>query len=448
MTARDVGIAVSIGGLDVLDKALERVRVVWGRSELTDQPDTSTFSALVDVTKAGWDPNVLPFVEGAEVVVEAVWPGEPSPPAAGWVVYRGAIADLELEWDDQTEHVHLKVTADDLLAEMAHVKVGDVPWPESPAEARVADIFAAMPPSLREAVAPSWLSPGAVDIPERLWLVRARDVDRQPVLALLQSIATSTDAGVYITPQVDLLDGGPARRATFHSLSLDHPGRVFALVTGLYRIQPAVAGAEVTVSADHLRRGPTYRRGRAQHVTDVTLAYGTDPNTPLELQRQAPGTAELRGARSLRISTELVDEDNAGDLASRVITRGQPSWRTESLEWDANDGGPINPEDTLLRFLSGHYRVGLSVLIEDLPAWVPDAGGFVYVEGGTIEYAVDAHDPNDGNPGRWIVGCDIVPANGIGRGVTYNELFAALPAMTPNLTDPAITYNDAKTVGV
>lgn len=434
MTARDVQIAVTLAGVDVLDVAVEEARVVWGRGDLYEQPDVATVDLVLDVDRAGWDINALPFDIGADVVITA-----PAPSLPTETVAVARLADMVLEYDDATGHAHLHITADDLIAQLAHIYVGDQPWPAEPAQLRAIRIVGLLPPTLNGYE----VEFGA--LPERFWDVRDRDVDRQPALSLLHDVAESTDTGLY------LVTGEPGEtplKYLFHGLSLDHPGREFALDvgSGLYEIVDAAGVAEATISADYLDAGVAYRKGLAQLVTVAQVDWWDDVALTDESVIYTSTSAEAaHGSRREAIRTGLVDQGNAEILAARALARGVPSWRTETLTWDANDGGPSAL--VMQRFLRLRDRVGLGVAITDLPAWVPVETDYVFVEGGQLRYLTDDVDRVDGHAGRWVVTMAVVPAAGIGRGITYTETLATLPAMTYENIDPTVRYLDALSVG-
>lgn len=438
MTARDVQIALTIAAVDVLDVAIEELSIAWGRGDLYDQPDVATLTMRLDVDRAGWSVDDLPFEVGADVVVSAPLAGE-----ATETVFEGRVSDLDLDHDDDTDHAIVRVLADDPLAQLAHVYLGDEPWPEESAIARATRIASLLPAGLAE------LESEFGALPERLWTVRDRDVDRQPALSLMQQVAESTDTGLYL---VIGEAGETHRKYLYHGLSLDHPGREFVLTgpPAMFVIEPSPGVAEVTISADHLTDGVNYRKGLAQLVTQAQVDY-YDPigDADVSVIYTNGGAEAIHGTRRLQLRTQLVDQADAETLAGRALARGVPSWRTETLVWDASDGGPaVDPDLTLQRFLRLRDRVGLGVEITDLPAWVPSEADYVFYEGGVLTYRADRHDQGDGHPGRWIVTMAVVPSAGIGAGITYAQALSSIPGMTYQNIDPTVRYVDALSVGV
>lgn len=445
MTARDVQVGVTIDGVDVLDAAIERVTINWGRESLEEQPDTATAKLTIDVTRAGWDTNALPLALGSELVVTATHT------SGDVLVYRGALDEPTLYLDDATGHVHLSVTADDVLAELAAMYVGDEPWDLQTAQER-ADVILALIPS-QFVYGASWASGSLGDLPERLWSIQERDVDRQPALTVLHQLAASTDTAIYVIPG-PMVGGDPeadppvppnvrTNLILFHGLSLDHPGYEFADVAGVFVKQLVAASAELTLSADHLRPDVEYSRARAQLLTDAAVLYEPSPGVEAEerLTVDTPGIY-----RRLRVETGLALQTEALDLLERLWRRNKPTWHTDSLTWDADDGGD---EANLLTLLDAASRIGLATLIADAPAWIPTEALFVYVEGGTIEYLTDRLDrTDDANPGRWVVTMNVVPSTGIGRGISYAETLANHPTMTYTNIDPGISYAAALSIGV
>jgi len=443
MTARDVGIEITIGGVDVKDFAVDHLSIVWGRGALDEQPDVTTLTATIDITRAGWDVNALPAALGSIVTVDAV------SGSTTVHVFRGTLDEPVISWDDATEHAHLKITADDALADLAETKIGDEPWESESAFARsvrIAELVSALVHSI------SWGGdPGA---PAQTYTIRARDVDRQPALALMHELGESTDTGVYVAIGPDVganpdadppIAGAPSTIVLFHSLALDHPGNEFGEVGGVFVIVPSTGG-ELVLSADHLRPQPDYRRSRSQALSEVTIVYGPDPDAELEYTLAAPAAGVYRRERR---GTELELTAEAQELAETLIRRGVPIWHTDTLTWDADDGDPAGDAAAiLLSMLDSLTRIGQSVRLTDLPSWVPAEAGFVFIEGGVLEYEADRVDKDDDNTGRWVITFSAIPAAGIGRGISYAETLTEHPTMTYANIDPAISYADALTVGV
>lgn len=447
MTARDVGLEVTIAGVDVKDSAVDRLSIVWGRGALDEQPDVATLTATIDITRAGWDVNALPAALGSTVAVDAIAGAETVR------VFRGTLDEPVISWDDATEHAHLKITADDRLADLAETMVGDEPWDSESAAVRAQRIADLVPQLIDAVVWQSGSTAGDVELAEQLWTIRARDVDRQPALALLHSIGDSTDTGVYVAVGPDIggdpeadppIPASPSTLLVLHSLAQDHPGREFAEVGGVFVIVDS-AGDELELSADHLRPQPDYRRSRSQALSEIVIVYGPDPDAPLEHTLSTPAGAYRRDRRT----TELELEPEAADLGVALMRRAVPTWHTDTLTWDSDDGDPAGDAAAiLLSMLDSLTRIGQSVRITDLPSWVPNEAGFVFIEGGELAYEADRVDKGDSNAGRWIVTFTAIPSAGIGRGITYAETLAEHPTMTYNNIDPGISYADARTVGV
>ena len=421
MTARQVQLSFTVAGVDVAAAAVERVVVSWGRDDLGEQPGTATLTAVIDLDRAGWTTTEAP-AEGARVRVAATLE------QTAVEVFDGRIDEAAIRYDEATEHTHLRITADDLLAELAQTNIGDEPYPTEPAATRAGRIA---PPGLVAGI--SWTSPTLAEQPERLWTVAARDIDRQPALKLLHEIAVSTDTAVY---------AGTDRRVVFHGLSLVHPGRVFVNNAGVWQSELAAA-ADVELSAAHLQADAEWMRARSQLVTDAVVRYRDelDPNAQPEIRRtrRAAGLSK----REQR-TTELAGPAEATILAERLIRRGVPAWHTDVLVWDADDGGQAAG---MFALMDATARLGRSVQITGPPSWVPAEAVYGFVEGGTYSYVADVHPAVDEHPGRWVLGLAVVPAAGIGRGISYATAAAQHPAMTYTTIDPAITYRQARSIG-
>lgn len=159
-------------------------------------------------------------------------------------------------------------------------------------------------------------------------------------------------------------------------------------------------------------------------TTDVT-EYVIDE--PLE---------ERHGTRSVSVSTELQSQADARSVAGRVLARtSSDAWRAGGLTIDDEDLTPGEDTELLLYLLDGTSRIGLPIVLTDLPVWTP--GGTrtgTYLEGGTYSFV----------GGRWVLALTVSSANsGLGASAAWDELD---PSWQWDHFDPDITWNDLRGV--
>jgi hypothetical protein len=453
-TARDVGVFLRFGGIlgstaiagttAIDDYAIERVRIVWGRRDVHSQPDVSTAKLVFDIDRAGYSVDALPFDIGTVVMVGAF-----STAASNFPVFSGRIAEMSLYWDDRTGHTFCDIVADDPLAQLAHVFIGDEPWNAESARDRAERVRALLPPTLNFET--EWGS-----TPEQIWVLKSRDVDRQPALTLLQDVARSTDAALYMAHGTTALGDTTPMKYLFHSARVQHPGRVLddPNTDGTYTIELDPAEVDVTLNAGMLSRAVEFVRSLAQLTTRAIVGWW-DAGVEANVDVRDAAAEQAHGSFDRKVATELVTEVDAQDVAARVLVRGTINWQTDTLAWDANDGRLVDPDadDVMCALLAGRSRYGMSIAIEGAAAWVPEAATVVFLEGGVYEYLTDPPGvlEEDEMPGRWIVELHVVPAGATGAGITWSELETTLPGIlwvgAVDL-DPSIRWVDLATVGV
>jgi hypothetical protein len=360
-------------------------------------------------------------------------------PAAGAdrlaVVFGGRITDLEAAYDDDGARTLVQVTAQDHTAELANRDVGDEPWPTEALGTRAARIVALAGQDTDLTVDPG---PAAV-------AVSLTDVDRKSAMDLLDELATTVDgvlwSAVHLATGQYLHLEDTTTRPALMVLAYD-PG------TGYVTIQTAtsVPGA-LTLSACDVLLDPVRW---VQDVADVSsrvavrwLEQTTDAGTPVTAEHTLtlddPALIAALGVRRIAVSTVLTTSTDAAALAARVLARtGDHGWRIGGLTW-ATGTDDLAPDDVDRAFLllDGTTRLGVPILLTDLPDWSPSGEDTValFLEGGRYTFT----------GGHWHL--DLIVSRAVAQGastLTWDDLD---PTWTWNQLDPTMTWDDLTGVG-
>lgn len=105
------------------------------------------------------------------------------------LVFAGRVTDLDLALDDQ-QRPQVSVTATDVASELGNRVIGDEPWPAETVAQRCARILAAA--GLTGSLSLF------IDLPLRAVRVSFVDVDARDTLGLLQEVARSVDAVLWV----------------------------------------------------------------------------------------------------------------------------------------------------------------------------------------------------------------------------------------------------------
>jgi hypothetical protein len=102
-----------------------------------------------------------------------------------------------------------------------------------------------------------------------------------------------------------------------------------------------------------------------------------------------PQAEIVTGKRRIGISSQLASSADAQITADAVLARSRtPGWRISGLKWHLNPYEMLSPDDldVIMRVLDGTTRMGLPIIINELPMWSPisrDTDSVaVYLEGG------------------------------------------------------------------
>lgn len=340
---------------------VDRVSIQHGRDDDTNQPDAS--SATVDLSyDSATDldaPDLMDALEiGAPLAVSVTLNG------STYRRFTGNITDVAIGWDDagaQTpERVSAQLVAVSLLGAMGRAVIGDTPWPQELDGARAAHIFTKAEQGLAgTAFTIDWeADPGTITI-------YARDVDSQPALDLLHSVAESAEAILW-----QRLDG----TICYADANRRNAGAAVSLV----------------LDACDLLVTPTWKRDLSGLVNKVTIGYGI-PDEEGDQNRYTAYDSTSRGRYGpydYSVSTELAAYADAVDVAQDVLARqSTPAWNLTALPVDVAGLDAARTEQLLA--LDMHALVQLTGLPDSSPT---PASARLWLEGWAETLEPGAHD--------------------------------------------------------
>lgn len=320
-------------------------------------------------------------------------------------VFTGRITDTALTWDQHTNAPVLTLTAADMLAELAQVRTGALPWAEHTLTQRIHAILESAGVDVSVVIDP---------VPAQAHLAPV-DVDSQPVAGLLTEAAASTGAVLWCTAHSTtgtyLRIEDTTTRLSLARLTIPDDGP--ATITST-----TAAGYEL--HASHLRRDVTLARAAAQRATVVRVTWteltpSEDGQDLTQTQRAVTLTdadaIRTAGHREISVTTSLVREEDAALIASRLAAVAMTdAWALDSLTWDTTLNADTADQATLAALLDSTSRMGAPLRITGLPAWVPGhPTRTAYVEGGTYTW--------DGT--AWTLEMNLAATSATGTGVTW-----------------------------
>ena len=360
-------------------------------------------------------------------------------PAAGasraGEVFTGRVTDLASQWDDGLGGTLLRVTAQDDTAELANRYVGAAPWPQETLLARFGRILAAAGQTMASIIDPT----------VQAAQITYRDVDNQPAHALLAELAQSV--GGVLWSATSLTTGPYLRLEDIQArppLQVLRKGadNVIRIVTA-----PAVGAKGVTVSACDLLLDPVrWVADSTDSATRVALGWkdpAPDPAKPTDRTETVVDAAAetATGQRRVQVSTQLATQAAAGSTAAALLARlSAGGWKISGLTYSIDPDQALTAAQltTVMTLLDGTTRIGLPVMLTDLPDWSPaPAPGSVplFVEGG--RYTNTA--------GAWRLDLLVTSAKSQGAGLAWDQLD---PTWTWDQLDPAIRWDDLYGVGI
>lgn len=309
--------------------------------------------------------------------------------------------------------VSVDVTAADWTADLANDEIGDIPWPAQTIKVRAARIAAL---SSR----PFTLD---IDAFPAARMVTYTDVDAQPVMGLLDDMATSADSllwsAFHATRGFYLWMEDTALRQSLAVLSQDGGTGIVSITGNPHPTQGVV------LSACDLPEDPVRF---TQDVTDVitrvdavwmeqTLdGQGVPAPTERHIVLDDAAAQDQWGVRRMSYTTQLTSAADGQTVAQRVLNRSRAlGWKASGVEWDTRL--PAQYTDALrgglLHLLDGTRRIGCALAIQDMPQWSPSGDLLTaYVEGGTYTYA----------DGRWQLSLNVSPMGTTGQSIKWNQV--------------------------
>lgn len=188
--------------------------------------------------------------------------------------------------------------------------------------------------------------------------VRARDVDRQTALTLVEQLAESTGSVL-----AELRDG------TLEWQDSEHRRNVAQLVQ---------------LAADDVLAGVPWRLDVVGLVNDLTVFYGPNPvsgerTSVRVVDPQSANPATGIGTLANRLDSELENAADATSLAQLAVARyGRPAWRTEQLDVDL-----LRTVDQATARLLLTAEFGALLTVTGFPSGGPFTSRRLFVEGWT-----------------------------------------------------------------
>lgn len=325
-------------------------------------------------------------------------------------VFTGSVTDTSISLDPVLDRPVMTITASDILADLAHRRIGSDPWPTHTLAQRVNAIIRELGTNVRTEIDPG---PGS----RRLaW----KDVDSQPASSLLTSSATSASAILWAS----------SHRTTGPYLRFEDP----SLRTALGRL--SFDGSKVTISASQppstisaaaiLRSGVTVDRDNADAASVARLTWrepgvnekGERTLTERTIVIKDEDAIARIGYRDISISTDLVDRKDAEAAASAFYRSHLPgSYTLPSLTLDTSIRSSLIDRKTLAAMLDATRRMGLPIRLTNLPRWMAvPASLTAYLDGATYTY----------KKGRWVMNLCLTRSETTGQGLTWQQVPAAL----------------------
>lgn len=398
-----------------------------------EQVPAATIWASLTTPRPSWADLATTLVDRLTVLAPA------SGANRGVCVFSGRVTDLSATYDEGLSATVVDVTAEDQLSELASRPSGSAPWAASSLGLRFANVVAASGQKIAYTI-----DPAVTALP-----MSYRDVDAQPAARLLTELAISADAVLWaathrVTGPVLTL-AAMRSRPPMMKLALGTDGLVHVIIN-------AAAPGAMTVSACNFLLEPTQW---AQDSTDVatrvvaiwreqTVVDGAVAPTDRSVTRVDEDLERQFGAHRVGVSTELRTQTSAEALAEALLGRMSTaqSWRVGGLTWDLESDTPVSSADLaqVMTLLDGTTRLGLPILLTDLPEWSPLPPTALdtialFVEGGTYTN-VD---------GAWTLA--VTTSNALAQGDSTLRWQDVPTAYTWALFGPEVSWADLAGVG-
>src|SRR4029077_4525660 len=109
--------------------------------------------------------------------------------------------------------------------------------------------------------------------------------------------------------------------------------------------------------------------------TEVAVGWfdqSTTPPTSRTYSAVDPAEEQRTGKRRIGVSTQLSTLAAAQSTANAVLARVRtPGWRVSGVVWDRAPDDPLTSTElqTVFKLLDGTTRIGLPIMLTDLPTW-------------------------------------------------------------------------------
>ena len=343
-------------------------------------------------------------------------------PSNDLVVFAGSVTDVKVEWDESLPPLggaRLSVTAADFSAETNNFYIGDEPWPVEPMATRFARVIT----ELNQQTSVPYGYSSVVDPELGAIALGFQDVDNTSALSLLSSFAESVDGvlwpAVHVTyPQRYFYVEDINKRASGIVLRVEDDGYVV--------IDDSGNVGRTRLSACYVLRDPVSFEQSTEDAT-TRVAVGWQEQTTDDEGEPAPTdrTVELvdadletrLGVRRVQTSTLLQAEADAENHAERKLRRLTPqTWRALGIVYDLaihTEGYTREVQERARALLDGTTRIGLPLVLTDLPEWSPAGTSLpVYIEGGVYEFT----------GGRWSLSLVVSNVYGAGSSAPWDEI--------------------------
>lgn len=403
------------------------------RYDWTGAANASTSTATDIRAVVRWDDIGRVFVDDLRLLA----------PAAGALrsgtVFTGRITDLRARYDLDLGGTVVDVIAQTHLAELGNRYVGAEPWVKEALSSRFGRIvsLSGQPVTYQ------------IDSTAATKQISWRDVDNRPSGDLLHQLAQSVGGALWSAATAN----GDAfvwledinNRPAMHRLVMDPDG-----VIRIHLAADVVEGAKSIVvdACDVLLEPVEWVQTTEDDATRVVVSWrdqtkdndGNDAPTQRDVMADDPAQEAATGRRRVQVGTELAVQADAEFLADSLLARlNTPGWRIGGLVWDLTlDPVDADTLERVMKILDGVTRLGLGILLTNVPDWAPPATGddvWLFLEGGRFI----------NQDGAWRL--ELLTSAGVSQGASLS--WDEVPAdWSWDEFDASITWNDLYGVGV
>lgn len=359
-------------------------------------------------------------------------------PAAGALragaVISGRVTDLTAQYDEGKGATLIDVIVQSHLAELGNRYVGDIPWAVEGLASRFAKIVTASGQAINYTIDPT-----VADVP-----ISYMDVDNQPAASLLDELAKSVGGALWSAAS---LTTGPYlwledidQRPGMYTLQADAGGIVHIVLRSTISSGKIINIDACDVLLDPVQWAQTTEDNSTRVVVTWQLQGVDDKGLPKVTATDETAVDNAReaatGQRRIQVTTQLSQQANALHVANSMLGRVvTPGWRISGLTLDlAHEQLDARMLNNVMQILDGSTRLGLGILLSNLPPWSPIAPGVtevgLFLEGGRFT----------NSDGAWSLELLTSSADAQGKAdVPWNQLPAD---WLWNEFDPAIAWND------